>query len=303
VIEVHRGRVGGKAAERLLVLEKMTAEMLRWPAVRWQGKLKAAEGMLREWNWHPESFALLWFALQLALHDTLAKAELKHAAETFGEKAYGIPAHVVRAGAYLAWGPQLDVMAQALPAQLAQRKTANPLRDELDAKTAARLLGLNQPALADEALERFGKLHKLPIKHDKPGGLRVMLDARFRPALQPGDAAVVAKVEELYQSGEGLPVALLRAKFPSHQHVIHWMLDAGRLVATAEGYIFTRRQLRQYLSKLPASRVQAGTIGVRDIKDILGLQRRAAEALRAYLVAEYSTASEDITSAQRSRED
>jgi hypothetical protein len=290
VLEVHRGRVGGKAPERLVMLERLTPEMLRWPAVRWQGKLKAAEAMLREWNWQSGSYALLWLALKLALHEAALKTELKAAADAFGEKTYGLPAHVVRSGAWLAWGPQLDAAAEKLPAVLLQRRTANPLRDELDLKTAARLLALQQPELADEVLRRFSKLGKLSTKHDRTGGLRLLLGERYCPALRPDDAAVVRKIEALYEAGEGLPVALLRAQFPSHQHVIQWMLDAGRLVATAEGYIFTRQQLRLYLSKLPTSRVESGMVGVREIKDTLGLPRRAAEALRAYLVAEYGSA-------------
>lgn len=301
VMEVHRGRVGGKAPERLVVMEKLTSEMLSWPAVRWQGKLKAAEAMLREWDWHPGSITLLWLALQLALHDSAAKTELKAAADAYGDNAYGIPARVVRAGAWLAWGPQLDALAEKLSALLTQRRTANPLRDELDVKATARLLALGKPALAEEVLQHFAKVNKLGAQRDHPTGLRVLLGNRYCPVLQPADAAVVRKIERLYQAGEGLPLMALRGEFPSHLHVIQWMLDAGRLVANAQGYIFTRQQLRQYLSKLPAARVADGTVGVREIKDTLGLKRRAAEALRAYLVAKYATAGDNVTTTRRGR--
>lgn len=300
-IEVFRGRAGGKPGERLVLLRPLTPAELRWPAVRWQGKLKAALALLREWCWHTGSSTLLWLAMQFTLADAIAKQELKTAARDFGEKLSGMPGQVVKVGELLAWSPQLDALAGSLVEVLEQRRNSNPLRDELNARTIQKLLALGQAELAPEILKRFTQLHKLQIKIGALGERRAILDERSRLPLNARDATAVRQIEGMYDRDEGLPLPELRRKFASQQHVIHWLLDAGRLVATAEGYIFTRQQLRQYLSKLPAPRVKNGTIGVREIKDTLGLNRHAAEALRAHLVAEYGRPEDGVAVRHRGR--
>jgi hypothetical protein len=70
-------------------------------------------------------------------------------------------------------------------------------------------------------------------------------------------------------------------------------LEAGRLVEIADGFVFTRDELDGHLAELATWGVPLGEIGAGELRRRLGLKRRRAEALRAYLTGRYGGHAEE----------
>jgi hypothetical protein len=108
--------------------------------------------------------------------------------------------------------------------------------------------------------------------------------------LPPGEQAALPKqrareeVLGIFERGEGMPLDKLMARLPAKRVVIKQLIDAGHLIESDEGFVFTERQVGDWLTKLKL-RPDAPIPGVGDIKKLLGLPRKDAEQLRALLMA------------------
>ena len=70
--------------------------------------------------------------------------------------------------------------------------------------------------------------------------------------------------------------------------MIGQLIEVGKLIESADGFVFTERQVTEWLNKLKL-RPDAPIPGVGDIKKLLGLPRKDAEQLRALLLAKAET--------------
>jgi hypothetical protein len=105
--------------------------------------------------------------------------------------------------------------------------------------------------------------------------------------MRENEGKLAERILKSVATGETLTMQELARAFPSHLHVINWLIEAGHLLEGQPGYYFTQKALLRDLDKLRKRTRDLRSCGVRDIKDCLGYHRRQAEALRALLIKRY----------------
>jgi hypothetical protein len=93
---------------------------------------------------------------------------------------------------------------------------------------------------------------------------------------------------ELYRGDAGLSLDELRRRHSSELHIVEWLLEAERLIATPSGQVFRRDELERHIAALRRHTSDLAQLGVRELKDLLKLRRRPAEGLRAFLVDRFA---------------
>jgi len=292
-LAVQRGRRGNKPPEELLLLGPAPKHIGSWPRPQLAGVLKAVGRALADaaQNASP-TLPHWWLACQLALRGTIRRAEWKALWRGLGSERPEYGERIERIGPLLAWREYLDQLVAELGRRLSGPKR-NPLITELNVELAGRLFNLEQPELATRVLELAAEKHELPLAGTEAGPVVTLAGELAPPPLSDNDARALKSVLALYTPEEGQPKSGLAARFPAQQHVIHWLFEAGRLVEVADGFVFTRDELDGYLAELATWGTPPGEIGVGDLRRKLGLKRRRAEALRAYLTARYGDRPED----------
>jgi len=292
-LPVQRGRRGSKPPEDLLLLGPAPKNIGSWPRPQLAGVLKAAGRALADATESaPATLPHWWLACQLALRGTIRRAEWKALWRGLGVERPEYGERIERVGPLLAWREYLDQLVAGLGRRLSGGKR-NPLITELDGELAANLFNLRQPELAARVLELAAERFELPLADTGAGPVVTLAGELAPPPLSDNDARALKSVLALYTPEEGQPKSGLAARFPAQQHVIHWLFEAGRLVEVADGFVFTRDELDGYLAELATWGTPPGEIGVGDLRRKLGLKRRRAEALRAYLTARYGDRPED----------
>jgi hypothetical protein len=282
-----QGDLGGKRpAERLLIVAPLDAEATEVPAVRLKGLLKAVGRASLDAAAGQPGLIHWWLGCRLARRGYLARAHWKETWRRLGLERPDLDERIERLGPYLAWREYLERReAELLEAIIGGKR--NPLRTELSTQDVMRLLTLPAPDIAARVLEGFASAQGLRSER-QAGELVARLEGDLAPPpLSAEDAALVKRVTASYDGEAGAARAALAKLNPARQHVIHWLFDAGLLVEAPDGYVFTRSQLADYRRRLGREGPELATVSVRELKDLLGLGRRAAEGLFAYLRATY----------------
>jgi hypothetical protein len=290
-LPVKRGRWGAKPPETLALLQPFPAELLELPAVRWRGVVKgmaeALGGVRGPAATGPATTTELWLAAELALQGSLPLAGARKFAAERGEP---LPRHgkagagegeaqVLERDGLLLWRGWLRRHAERLAGLLRQPKKRNPLRRTLTPGSAAQLLDFPDRAIAAAVLDELARAFHLA----RAGADGYALSGELAPAeLAAADAAVVSAILARYAAdGDAPPLTKLRAAYPSHLHVVAWLLEAERLVELPGGSLVLAARFEPWLRAFPLRRGQSAPT-VRAIKDKLGLGRREAEALHAW---------------------
>jgi len=283
---VQRGRGGQQQAERLLIVAPLDGETAEMPHVRLTGLLKAATRAALEAAGGQPGLIHWWLGCRLAQRGYLTRAHWKETWRRLGLQRPELGERIERVGPYLAWQEYLERRQAELLKALTRGKR-NPLRTQLSTQDVVRLLNLPAPEIAARVLETFASAQHLSVERSA-GELTVRLEGDLAPPpLSAEDAALVAQITGSYAAEAGTARAALAKLDPARQHVIHWLFDAGLLVEGPDGYVFTRGQLTDYRRRLGREGAELANVSIRELKDLLGLKRRAAEALFAYLHATY----------------
>ncbi|MBN2082824.1 hypothetical protein JW859_11555 [bacterium] len=292
-LPVQRGRRGSKPPEDLLLLGPAPRKIGSWPRPQLAGVLKAVGRALADAAGSaPPALPHWWLACQLALRGTIRRAEWKALWRSLGPDRPEYGARIERVGPLLAWREYLDQLVAEVGRRLSGAKR-NPLLTELNVELAASLFNLQQSELAARVLQLAAEKYELSCADTEAGPVVTLAGALAPPPLSANDQRALAAMLALYGGEEGQPKSGLAERFPAQQHVIHWLFEAGRLVETQDGFVFTRVELDGYLTELATWGLPPGEIGVGDLRRRLGLKRRRAEALRGYLAARYGDAPED----------
>ena len=278
-LSVYRGRAGTKEPRPLYVFGPVTGDTQHDPAVRLRGKLRTAVVMLEAYPTQPPNASEIWLAYELAKNGFAQVSDLEHVKQAFGDTHIGLPQNTVRKDAWLLSNIYLEAQAQSLKRKLLRHPTANPFRTKLSGKAVSSLLHIEPLGLAQHILAYFASVNNLH-KEGRGETLVVTLSPELLPYATTTVLHTSESIFKLYETEAGLPLAALRQHFASHLNVIQWLLEAGLLVENPSGFIFTQRQLLEYQRKLQAAGTGLRAASVRDIKTVLGLKRKPAEALR-----------------------
>jgi hypothetical protein len=180
----------------------------------------------------------------------------------------------------LVWQPFVARLAGELTGLAGKLAERNPFADGLTQSAAARLLDTGNRRMAGLALERAAADNGWEQTW-RLGETLYQLRGPSAAGPDADDEAAAQKIYEAVEQGEG-GLAQLRTKFRARPHVLPWLLEAGRLVCSADGFLFTQNELSSYWRELELGD-QAEVPGVGEIKERLGLKRRKAEGLRRLL--------------------
>jgi len=281
---VQRGRRGSKPPERFFILGRSSAEFAEGAQVKVRGLLKAIERAIRAIAGTTDTTAEQWWlAVELARRGHLRRGRIASAAgEDFLDAALNYEC-LGQAGNLVVWDEYTGRCADNLTKQLTTGKR-NPLLTKLSPGIAKELLDLANLSLAEHVVKTLASRHGLETADGLFGQCAVLSGELAPPPLAEADQrvrdAVLTALEEGKVSGRHDLLKLDR----SRPHVQAWMFSAGILIEAPDGYLFTDGQLCGWLAELAAAGIEPGQASVREIKDVLGLKRKPAEALRAWLV-------------------
>jgi hypothetical protein len=276
----------GKAAAKLAVqvLADVPAEFAHWPAPKRQGMLKAfvraleqlATAPLRHRYWMAQQFAVQGYATVRGLEQVLART---------CEKTANWPGAVAKTPDLWLWREAAVQWAGKAVQEVKRAQKHNHFFDELHGAHVSQWLGFAHPELVEFTLKAFAPLVNKRVKQYADGPV-VSLGGELLPAPPPpAELDLARRIIESYSSGEGRSLTGLEKAYPSHRHVAAALVEARQLIEGPDGYVFSRKQLRGYFNTLSGANRPGGAPSVRELKDVLGLERRPAEALRAYLLA------------------
>jgi hypothetical protein len=262
-------------------------DLAAWPKPQRAGVMKAIGRALADMCTEAEpSLAQWWLACQLALRGCIPRTEWKACWQQIGGRQLEFGPRIEQQGAYLCWREFLDLRLHELRNYLGS-DNRNPLLNELTPEVVNRVLKHIPPVICGRLLELLAEQHDLRLEYWH-GEAVVRLEGELAAPEPPlEDSLVIGEIMDAFATGHGAARNILEERHPSHLHVIRWLFDAGWLVETGDGYVFTRNQLDRLLTKVLAWDLPPAQIGVGTIKNRLGLARRRAEALRAYLVEQF----------------
>lgn len=284
-LDVQRGRRGRKPPERLLVIGPPEVSSTELGRVRFTGMLKATARATRDAAPEP-GLAHWWLGLALAQSGYLERARWKQTWRGLGLSRPELGSRIERVGPWLVWAEHLERRLRELVKAITTGPP-NPLRSELDVEVAMRLLKIPVRAVAGRLLEALATEHALRLTRIAGEPVVLLSGQLAPPPLAAPDAELVGAILASYAAGSGAGRPALAAQHPGRQHLVRWLFDAGLLVEAPDGYVFTRDQLRQHLATLSAPGGDWASASIRELKDRLGLKRRVAEALHAWLSATY----------------
>ena len=280
-LQVKRGRLGNKQSETLLILNRLPLGFLDTPGPVLKGTLKSVGRALAEIRYSGRPHTLHWWmAYEFAMKGWIRCSSVKSLAAELQCTEPQFTDSIVRQDGLLIWREYLDRTLQRLEDQLESPKNRNPFLDRLVANSIANFLGIRDPGVTAALINSFAQRYNCELVDDVQM-LSCNLPSRFVSEMSADDDAVAAEVVALFAGGEGVSRHQLEQRFPSHLHVIANLFLSGRLVASPEGYIFTREQLMEYRDKLSAIGEDLSNLSVRVIKDETGLGRKAAECLQS----------------------
>lgn len=279
-IQVKRGRLGSKPSETLLVLNRLPVQFNDAPGPVLRGILKSVgraleavqhEGRAQNLHW--------WLAIELAMKGYIRRTSVESVAEELGCRMPSFNGAVKSADGLFIWQEYLDRTVDQLEDALTAEKNANPFRDSLQSCTICNLLDIRDQGLCSVIIDDFANRHGCPLRADVQA-VSCELPDEFRTEASDEDRAVAESILASFAAGEGSSRHVLEKEYPSHRHVIARLFDSGKLVASPEGYVFTRKQLMDYRDMLIAAGEDLSRLSVRVVKDTTGLNRKGAESLQ-----------------------
>ncbi len=267
----------------LRVLADAPEEFLHWPAPKRHGFYKAFTNALEQLRSTPAMRHREWLAQQFAAAGYASQRALEKVLVRTGESTLPWPGSVAKTAENWIWKDAAAQWVEKLRHDIKQRQRRNHFLDEVHVIQATEWLGLGHPDLAEYVLKAFAPLiHKRPKTY--PDGMVVELAGELLPAPPaPRETELARHILASYPAGEGKSLNGLTKAYPSYRHVIAALVEARQLILAPDEYVFTRAQLRGYLKTLAGRTGLSAVPSVRQIKDLLLLERRPAEALRAYL--------------------
>ena len=281
---VQRGKRGSKPPETLFILDTLPTDFPGNTQVEARGVLKAVARAVRALCGERAPVAAdWWLAMELARRGHVRRGQLVAAA---GEAALATALDspcLVPADNLLVWDEYVHRQAGLLAQEITKGKR-NPFLTRLDPGIVISQLQMTHRGVAALVVRAIADRHGLATGEDELGP-NAVLAGDLAPPL-PGEADATARetiMAALEQGGVPGRRGLLKL-VPSQPHVVAWLFAAEHLKESPDGFIFTRDQLTGWLAELRRAGLDPAQAGVRDLKDHLGLDRRTAEALRAWLV-------------------
>jgi hypothetical protein len=279
---VQRGRRGSKPAEQLDILAPIPREFRRWPHARQAGVLKAVGRAFTDASNSSAASPQWWLALNLALAGYVPRAQWDKHWQAVSAAQPELGPRIEHIGQRLVWREHLERLRDELSAVLTGSKR-NPFLHALTPPVVRQLLSPQPGGIASRIIEMVAQRYSLAVKPTEYG-ISLPLAGELAPtAPPPTDATLAEEILLLFESGSGLNREALARRYPAKQHVLRQLFEAEMLVESPDGYIFSGRALHQHVGQLQEAGSDFACIGVREIKDILKLPRRQAEALRTYL--------------------
>jgi hypothetical protein len=286
-LSVQRGRRGSKPPEQLDILAPIPGEFRRWPRARQAGVLKAVGRAFADASNSTAASPLWWLALNLALAGYVPCARWRKQWQASLPAEPGLGPRIEHIGQFLVWREHLKLLSDKLIAVLTGSK-CNPFLRVLTPSAVRQLLPLQSEGVATRIVEIVAQRYSLAVT-PTDFGINLPLAGELAPALPSHvDEALAEEIIGLFETGSGLVRKALARRYPAKQHLLRQLFEAEMLVESPDGYIFSGRALRQHLDQLLAAGSDLACIGVGDIKRILKLPRRQAEALRTYLRSTFS---------------
>lgn len=293
MLSVQRGRRGSKLPEQLDILAPIPREFHRWPHARQAGVLKAIGRAFSDASSSTAANPLWWLALNLALLGYVPYAQWdKHWQAVLAAEPELGP-RIERIGLDLVWREHLELLSDRLTAMLTGSKR-NPFLRVLTPSAVRQLLSLQAEGVASRIVEMVAQKYSLAVKPTLLG-ISLPLAGELEPVKPSNaDGALAEEILERFETGSGTDRKALARRYPAKQHLLRQLFEAGMLVESPDGYIFSGRALHQHLDQLRKAGFDFACIGVREIKTTLKLPRRQAEALRTYLHSIFSDDAESF---------
>jgi hypothetical protein len=288
-LQAWRGRAGKKPPEELWVSQHAPDGAAKWPGAKWRGLFAAAERALAVLcSVRGElSQARGWLAYEFALRGYASREGYGAALGAGAEPWSGLPeSAAAEAGGLLVWREFIARETARLQDYVAAQRNRNPFLDWVTRDLVMRWLRLPEGAVAGLILQQFATAQRGQARRTVFGPT-LSLSPRTTEARL--DAAVVVGREMLkcVAQDELTTAAQLKEAYPSHQHVVAWLVDAAQ-VLDCRGYLFCRGELMRVLKALSAKHRDITQAGVRELKDSFGYSRRKAESLRGFLLERLS---------------
>lgn len=285
---VQRGRRGGKQPEQLYIAGKAPDSLRSGIGPLTTGLLKALGRAQRDAAGTNETGLLHWWlAVEFIRRGYIPHSKATARTEGAGMAAYDPPERVMAAGGWLIWREYLERCVDEILVTL-QTGKRNPLLNQVTHRMVRSKFRLPDDELAGQVLEQLAHQAALPLTQTDAGPLVVLTGDLAPPDTNAVDARAVEAVLKLLADGRAAGYAGLLKAAPSQPHVVAWLFEADKLIESPDGYVFTADELNGYLKQLSADGMTPIQASIRDIKDRLRLARRAAEGLRAWLVAAYA---------------
>jgi len=274
---------GHKQTGTLHVLEMAPKAFTQQPKVKLQGIFKGVDTLRAafEHMQTPTGYKW-WLALTLAASGYITCVSHDKVANQYRVHEQPLPEQLERIETIIFWRDYLTRLLNKLERQLQLKRNRNPFRQQLRARDCEDLLGIENRTLSIRLLGEFAQQYGTQLDTDMLGAL-VLLPAHLTSTPQPAEEQIGKIITQLVDAGEVVTRRGLKQRYASDQHIIDWLFSARILIETPTGYVFTAAKFEQYLKQLNRDIIGLTHIGVRDIKDKLGLSRRPAEALRAFL--------------------
>lgn len=261
------------------------AELRNLPKVKREGMTKAAAEAAREMTKSTPEPIHWWLAVRFALQGYVPRSEYVKATLALSSSFESLP-NVDQRNDVLIWRPSMKRLADALVERIGKERKRNPFLDRAGLRQVMKWLDLDRPILAAIAMRQVAERFDCAVLETFAGtALRLPPNDEIPPAKREACEEVL----RIFESGEGLPLEKLVDRWPKHRVVINQLIEAGQLIQSADGFIFTERQVNDWVTRLKL-RPDAPIPGVGDFKKLLGLPRKDAEQLRALLLAKREAA-------------
>jgi hypothetical protein len=280
-------RLAGQISGELVmqVLADAPTAFDTWPAPKRQGLLKGLQRALTQLSTTPPLPHRFWLAQQFAVYGYASVPALAKVLARTGDKTANWPSSVAKTTNWWIWRDAAAQWVEKLVQEIKRVQRRNSYFDEVHVSHVQQWLGLEHPELTEYVLKAFAPVVNKRVKAYADGTV-VPLAGELLPAPPvPAEMDIARRILDSYSTGEGRSLAGLEKAYPSHRHIVAALVEARLLVQGPDAYVFSRKQLRAYSVTLADANKVGGAPSVRLIKDTLELERRPAEALRAYLAA------------------
>jgi hypothetical protein len=272
----HEGQSYGLMAVVLLV----GSELRTLPKVKREGMTKAAADAAREMTKGRPEPIHWWLATRFALNGYVPRSEYVKATLALNSSFNTLP-NVDQRNDVLIWRPSIARRCDELVEHIGKERKRNPYLDRVGIRQVMKWLALDRPILASIVMRQVAeRFDSAVLDTFKGSALRLPPNLELPPAKRDAREEVL----RIFESGEGMPLEKLIERWPKHRIVIKQLIEIGHLIESEEGFVFTERQVNEWLTKLKL-RADAPIPGVGDLKKVLGLPRKDAEQLRALLLA------------------